>query len=272
MIEDTGGRPAISVVCPAYNSAAFIHRALESVGAQTSPPFEVIVSDDGSTDCTGEVSRIVLGRYPHLRFRVVTNAHSGPGSARNAGIRASTGDWVAFLDSDDAWRPEKLARVRAAMQRDPRANFFCHSQEHVRRDGTTAVLDYAGRFYDPARPLVPQLFRHNLFLTSSVVCRRDLLLEAGLYDEGLMSGQDYELWLRMAPRLEPHFIREVLGEYRDREGSISTLPAWRRWRNAVIIAWRHRHKAAWPDVAFRLLYLTAYFAKHNGLRIRANQS
>lgn len=272
MTQPVLDRPTISVVCPAYNSADFIHRALESVTSQTCAPFEVIVSDDGSTDGTVQAVEQFFRAHTSLRSRVLTGPHRGPGSARNAGVRAATGDWVAFIDSDDPWLPNKLQAVSQAVRANPAANFFFHRQRHVRRDGSVAVLDDAGRFYDPARPLVPQLYRHNFVATSSVVCRRDLLLDAGLYDEHLMSGQDYELWLRMSPRLKPHVIHEVLGEYHDRDGSISTLPAWRRWRNAVRIVLRHRHKVTWPSVAYRVVYLTAYFAKHNRLLARPKHS
>jgi hypothetical protein len=103
---------------------------------------------------------------------------------RNGGIRAAVGDWIAFLDSDDRWMPEKLARIAAAIRHYPEANFFCNSEYHRQLDGSEFLLDY-GAAYLPNIPLRRQLFRENLFSTSAIVCRRDLLLTHGLFDEHL---------------------------------------------------------------------------------------
>ena len=100
----------ISVVIPAYNASAFLPRCLESVFAQTLKPDEVIVVDDGSTDNTGSVAA-------ELGAKVVLQENSGPSAARNTGIQNAAGEWIALLDADDLWAPEKLelqaARVRA---------------------------------------------------------------------------------------------------------------------------------------------------------------
>ena len=97
---------------PAYNSAAFIRRAIESVWAQTHLPLELIVVDDGSSDDTAAVAAAV-----DPRTKVVRQPNGGPGAARNRGVKESSGDWIAFLDADDAWRPNKLERQLPHMQR-----------------------------------------------------------------------------------------------------------------------------------------------------------
>src|ERR1700721_4618512 len=93
----------ISVVIPAYNAAAFLPRSIASVRAQTLQPVEVIVVDDGSTDDTKAVAAGLGGR-------VITRTNSGPSAAKNTGIRMASGDWIALLDADDRWSPEKLER------------------------------------------------------------------------------------------------------------------------------------------------------------------
>ncbi len=103
----------VSVIIPVYNGAATISRALASVFAQTFPAFEIVVVDDGSTDDTPAV----LASYGD-RIHVVTQSNRGPSAARNAGIRASQGEYVAFIDDDDEWMPEKLARCAAVLDQD----------------------------------------------------------------------------------------------------------------------------------------------------------
>jgi glycosyltransferase involved in cell wall biosynthesis len=104
----------ISVVIPVFNGAAYIGEAIESVLGQSLPPAEIIVVDDGSSDGTAEVVR----RYqPGVLYR--RQAHEGAGAARNLGIRESKGDWLAFLDADDVWLPDKLRLQKAAFEEDP---------------------------------------------------------------------------------------------------------------------------------------------------------
>jgi glycosyltransferase involved in cell wall biosynthesis len=250
--------PTISVVCPTYNSRAFALRALESVLVQTVPPFEIIVADDGSTDDTLQAVQAVLSGHPEARAQIIADAHFGAGAARNAGIRHAKGEWIAFIDSDDVWLPRKLELVMAAIRAHPEANLVCHSEEHIMKDGGRRPLDYGGR-YDPCRPVGPQLFFSNLFSPSAVTCTRSLLHKAGLFDESLASWQDYDLWLRMSPWVRPFFIREVLGWYCEREGSISAGSLWRQWRCAIRVASRHREQVTIVGYLCRLLRLTGSF-------------
>jgi len=104
----------ISVVIPAYNAAGTIGRALDSVIAQTHPAREILVVDDGSTDRTAQVVSEYGGRVEYLY-----QDNAGPGAARNAGIRAAHGEWIAFLDADDEWLPHRLALQAELLQRDP---------------------------------------------------------------------------------------------------------------------------------------------------------
>lgn len=250
--------PKISVVCPTFNGSQFVVPTLESVVAQTLPPFEIIVSDDGSSDDTVGLVRDFLDRSPHIRSKIVENPHRGPGATRNTGIEEATGEWIAFIDSDDLWLPNKLQVVSKSIVEHPEANFFCHSEQQVQRDGATRLLDY-GHWFDPRKALPAQLYHRNFFSTSAVISRRSLLCESGLFDVSLPSSQDYELWLRMSPLIKVYFIREVLGFYRDRDGNITSGRRWSRWNNLVRIAVRHRQKATALGTLKRLARVTAAF-------------
>lgn len=114
-----GGSPVVSIVIPCFNSSAVIAGAIASVAAQTLRPIEIIVIDDCSTDDTVEVARAALARSGLPGCLVRCTANGGPARARNEGVRRSQGEFVAFLDSDDIWLPEKLERQVALMREDP---------------------------------------------------------------------------------------------------------------------------------------------------------
>lgn len=245
----------ISVVVPAFMSASYLMPTLESVAAQTAQPREIIIVDDGSSDGTADTAEAFARSHHGCPVRVLREPHRGPGAARNAGVRAATGEWIAFLDSDDLWRPEKLAVVVRAMNSHPQANFFCHNETIVFLDGRTRDTDYS-EGYDPRQQLPPQLYRTNFFSTSAVVCRRDDVLGCGGFDETLSSAQDYELWMRMSPIIVPVFVPQTLGTYVLRAGNITTSRFWLRLRNALRVKMRHRDKASLGSFAFESAKLT----------------
>lgn len=232
----------ITVVVPAYNAGRFVRATLESVAAQRVQPQEIVVADDGSTDDTCAVVEAFAAAHGGCPVRLLREPHRGPGAARNAAMRAARTEWVAFLDSDDLWEPAKIAAVVEAITAHPEANFFCHNETIRFLDGSSRVTDYA-RGFRRDKPLPPQLFRHNFFSTSAVVCRRTLVVDAGGFDEGLSSAQDYEMWLRMSPSLMPIFVPQALGHYVLRDGNITTTRFWRRLVNIVRVKHRHREKA-----------------------------
>lgn len=263
-MEASSLKPAISVVCPCYNSAAFVCKALESVVSQTYSPVELIVVDDGSSDNTVETALQYLKNNSGISFRIISKPHRGPGAARNEGIMNARGDWVSFIDSDDIWFPEKLAAVAQAIETHLDANFFCHNVVMIQLNGERVQIDYAA-MVDLGKPLGVQLYKRNFFATSTVTCQRNMLLQMGMFDETLLSGQDFDLWLRMAPKLKPHFIPEDLSYYRQRPGSL-TFRVWQRWKGAACISIRHRHYANLAGLIYRLLRVTGYY----GFRSVAN--
>jgi glycosyltransferase involved in cell wall biosynthesis len=187
----------VSVVIPAYNAEAWIARALDSVLAQTRRPREVVVVDDGSTDGTARVAQ----RYgPSVRH--VYRANAGVAAARNRGIAASTQDWIAFLDADDEWLPEKTERQLEILARHQHLRWCGCAGEFV---GDTAPP--SGATSDPAtcnaEPGGPLSFfvaaRRQLPLqTSGYIVQRSLLAELGGFDTSLRTGEDRDLWWRIA--------------------------------------------------------------------------
>ena len=257
----------ISVVCPTFNSAQFIEKTLTTVVSQTRLPDEVVISDDGSIDDTlAVVNRFVEKRGAGISWQILHNKHRGPGATRNAGISKANNEWIAFLDSDDLWEEKKIERVVESITLTPDANFFCHDELLVAADGVTSKLEY-GRRYCSERSLPQQIYYSNMFSTSAVVCRRDLLIGQGGFDETLMSAQDYELWLRLSPFMRPIFVHDILGRYVERAGNITSSGLKRRMKNEMRIALMHREKVSTHWVAVRLgrimLSYARQFARYN---------
>lgn len=181
--------PTISLVIPTFNRQQLLRRALDSVTAQTRPPDQIIVVDDGSTDETAEM---ITTHFPSVHY--LQQAQSGVSAARNRGITAAQGDWIALLDSDDEWLPDKLALQIEALGEQPRHR-LCHTDEiWIRR----------GKRVNPHKKHAKaggQIFVHCLPLCaispSSVLIARTLLDEVGLFDTRLPACEDYDLWLRI---------------------------------------------------------------------------
>lgn len=247
-------RKDISVVIPVYEAENFVSKTLATVAAQSILPLEVIVVDDGSLDNTCDVIKAFCQSNPHLNVCLLREPHRGPSAARNTGINAAKGTWIAFLDSDDLWMPEKLERMALAYQTMPESNFLCHNEIHRHLDNSEHLLDYS-LGYRSDIPLQEQLFANNRFSTSAVICRRDMILSCGGFDNTYPNAQDYEMWLRMSPGIKVLFVTEVLGIYVDRTGNISSGQVWRRFKNIIRVLYRHRDKVSAPTYIKKLARL-----------------
>jgi glycosyltransferase involved in cell wall biosynthesis len=173
-------QPSISVIIPAYNSAAWIGEAIQSALDQTLPPFEVLVVDDGSRDNTREV---VSGFPPPVR--IISQANGGPGKARNLGARSAQGDWLAFLDSDDFWHPAKLEK---------QAGLASESGGGL----VHALLENGYQCAVPPVVTFDRLWEGNCIGTSSVMILKQVFFDVGGFAEDLPPAEDYHLWLRVA--------------------------------------------------------------------------
>jgi glycosyltransferase involved in cell wall biosynthesis len=188
-----GKSPRFSVVIPTHNRARHLAEAVRSVRDQTYPAHEIIVVDDGSTDDTAQVvGRLIADGVP---LRYLPQANQGAGAARNRGIRAATGDWIALLDSDDTWLPHKLAAARALIAADDAVDFIhsrcVHDFELAAGSAPEPVLTVEQRC-DPAA-----LMGGWHIKTSSVAIRRALLDRLdSLFPTDLRTCEDYELFWR----------------------------------------------------------------------------
>jgi len=191
-----------SVVIPVYNGEKFIARAIDSVLAQTMPAFEIIVVNDGSRDGTAEV----LAAYGD-RIRVISIPNGGVANARNMGIKAVRGDFVAFLDADDIWVPEKLAKQLEAFKRYPEVGFSCCNFLTFNKWSGEKVAHFAHlpeslglNFDEPLqRSAVEVLVDTNFVGTcSNVIIKKSVLDKVGLFNTAYRQAEDFDLWLRCA--------------------------------------------------------------------------
>jgi glycosyltransferase involved in cell wall biosynthesis len=190
----------ISVIIPTHNRAGLLPRALDSVLVQTLAPLEIILVDDGSTDGT---EALMDGRYPCVRY--LKQANRGVSAARNHGIAEARGEWIALLDSDDAWLPGKLAAQREALAAEP-GHRLCHTEEIWIRNGrrVNAMRKHAkvgGRIFRQCLPLC-------VISPSSALIHRGLFEQLGGFDEQLPACEDYDLWLRICAGEPVLFVAE----------------------------------------------------------------
>ncbi len=198
----------VSVIVAAYQARDTIGRALRSIARQTLKPAEVVVVDDGSTDGTFEAAEAMRPEMADIRLHVVrTERNRGAGAARNRAIAESSQPWLAFLDADDEWLPEKLQRSLARIE-DTDAVLVAH--DYLTSDGETAYHHHCERrFREHGDPFVG-LYRKGYIPSCSVVARREAVLAAGGFDPGLRNAQDFDLWLAMLR--EPGTPFQVFGE------------------------------------------------------------
>jgi len=214
--------PIVSIVMPAYNAAAYIGEALDSVFEQTFTDYEVIVVNDGAPD-TVELERALV---PYMsRIRYIKQENLGAGAARNEGVRTAQGEFIAFLDADDLWFPnyleEQLKFIRAND-----VDLVCADAMHF-GDSPLAGKTYMEAFMETA-PVEGELTFLGLvsaeqsLITSGIVARRAPIIEVGLFDEALRNSQDFDLWLRLVrhgARLA--YRKQLLLRYRCQVNSLS---------------------------------------------------
>jgi len=194
--------PDISVIIPTYNRSAMLLRALESVRRQTLPPTEIIVVDDGSTDDT---AKVITREFPEVQY--IHQENSGVSSARNTGINAARGEWIAFLDSDDEWLPTKLGEQVKALHHQPEYRISHTAEIWIRHGRQVNPMKkhrkYGGYIFQQCLPLC-------IISPSSVIIHRSVFQEVGMFDESLPACEDYDLWLRICARYPVLYIEKPL--------------------------------------------------------------
>lgn len=208
--------PTVSVVMAAKNYARFLPAAVASVLAQTAPDWELIILDDGSTDDTPAAARPFLA---DRRVRYFRADKLGQPRAKNLGIGLARGEFVAFLDADDAWLPAKLEKQLAVFAGQPDVGVvFC--RRHLIDEGGNLLPRPAS----PAPPrgrVLDRMFVQNFVCFSSAVVRRDVFSHVGAFDPEWDLAIDYDLWLRVAARHAFDFVDEELVLYRTGHGNLS---------------------------------------------------
>jgi hypothetical protein len=209
-------REKITVVIPVYNGGRFIAEALDSAMAQTTPPSQIIVINDGSTDNT----RDVLIAYQN-RVTVVDQANRGVAAARNLGLQIATGNFIAFLDADDVWHPRKLEMQLKEIRRHPEIQLLgtrtfdypCKMEPEISAD---AQIEEISR---------DRLLIRNYFTTSSVMIRREMVERLGGFDSSVPNVEDFDYWQRAAELGRMAILQSPLTGYRQVAGSMSRRPA-----------------------------------------------
>ena len=192
----------ISVVIPCFNRKNTLSRSIDSVINQTYKPFEIIVVDDGSTDGTRD---FILNSYPNIRY--FFQPKKGVSSARNKGIRESSSNWIAFLDSDDEWLPQKLEKQKNQLEKHS-GIFISHTNEIWIRNGVRVNQmkkhqKYGGYIFDKCLDICRMS-------PSSVLIHIRVLEDIGVFDEKLQVCEDYDLWLRISSKYSVLFEKELL--------------------------------------------------------------
>lgn len=204
----------ISVIIPTYNSEKYINEALISVLRQTYTDFEIIVIDDGSTDRTKE---IIENKFPGVRYFYISN--QGASKARNYGIQRARGEYIAFLDADDLWLPEKLEKQLKEFNDDQ--ELMMVFTEHLEFDTNgfrKSVFSKKEKLMKG--DVVKKIFLYSYVALPTVMVRRKVFQEIGYFDESLKVAEDDNLWMRIALKFRIHLLDEVLVHVRLRENSL----------------------------------------------------
>lgn len=227
----------VSVVVPCYNASTWIAGALGSVLSQDWPQLEVIVVDDGSTDQSAD---LVKDQFPSVR--VIRQPNAGVAAARNTGIAAATGQWVAFIDADDWWLPGKLRAQMNLLSDRPDARMACTAWqgwpsedaepspallELLRQAKTWTGSTASGWIY-------PDLLTGCCVWTSTVLARTDFLRHLGGFDTGLKVGEDYDLWLRASRQTPILRVQRPMALYRLHPHSLTKQTPSRNYEAEVV--------------------------------------
>ncbi len=201
-------QPLVSIIIPSYNAEKYVREAVDSALAQTHKGTEVVVVDDGSTDNTREVLR----PYTEAgRIKYVHQANKGLAGARNAGIESSSGDYVAFLDADDIFLPDKVEEQVGALEANKDYGVCYSDLLHFDNSGKL----YHHRYKYPSGEIFEPLLHKQFINPLTVMARREIFEKYGYFDESLRRSEDWDMWLRLAHAgVKFYFLDKPLAKYR----------------------------------------------------------
>jgi glycosyltransferase involved in cell wall biosynthesis len=207
--EESGVIPKVSVIIPVFNGAKYLAEALQSVFSQTFRDYEVIVVDDASSDNSVEVSR----RFAHVR--IARQEHRGQSAARNTGVSYASGEYVAFLDQDDRWYPDKLARQVPVLEEGRRYGMVYSNADEIDEHGRIMrvnLLDITS--VHPKESITDCLSSDMFILPGTVLIRKALFERLGGFDERLSGYEDDDLFRRVFEASRIHYIPDALLQWR----------------------------------------------------------
>jgi len=211
----------VSVVIPAFNCEQYITECIDSVLIQTYHNLEIIIIDDGSTDDTVRI----ISEYNNDQIKLFHQNNSGSAAARNYGVKQASGIWIAFIDADDIWLPDKLQSQleQCSNQAWSHTDLFFHGSFYPKYTKATEFTSKHSGF------ILKNLLVENSIGTSSVVIKKEILQELGGFNTDLRALQDWDLWLRIAEKYQVCYIDQPLVYYRVHSSSVSrnvrnTLP------------------------------------------------
>jgi glycosyltransferase involved in cell wall biosynthesis len=265
--------PHVSVVIPAYNSEAYIAEAIQSALDQSYRDLEVIVVDDGSTDGTEKIVRAFP--QPVIYYR---QENRGAGAARTLGVQRASGEWIAFLDADDVWYPDKLAVQLEEAWRQPSVSFFYSDMDMMDEAGRLIEKDFlqarTERRKKDKEPALDAVAFHNLPFPypSTVLLKRSLFLQAGGFSKSFPANyhEDFEFFARLAHTEPIHFIPRSLVRYR-----LSFSETKEQFRDAnwpILLSHLWQMWSGTPEKqAFLLPYYSHYFSKRGKSLLRSGK-
>jgi glycosyltransferase involved in cell wall biosynthesis len=222
-------KPRISVVIPNYNHTRFLSGAIQSVLYQRYRLYEIIVVDDGSTDNSREV---VASFGSQVRY--IWQENQGLAGARNTGIRAARGELIGLLDADDQWLPDFLEKMISLADQRPEASVYYCCAQGMDEEGRDLPQMFGRPVSAPDR-IYETLLRANFLIPSTILIRRSVVIAAGLFDQGLRSCEDWDLWLRLLPEHIMVGTDARLVRYRLHGSSLSTNPAGMQQATRAVI-------------------------------------
>jgi glycosyltransferase involved in cell wall biosynthesis len=274
--------PAVSVCLCCYNSELYLEETIQSVLAQTYKDWELVIVNDGSTDNTEKIIQKFINQGHPIKYRY--QANTGLGIARNVTLSMASGEWIAFIDHDDVWLPEKLEMQMALFDTQPELGLVYSDSYIIKTDGerlVTTFLDNYGK-YAPARGhILDELLIESCFIPLlSVVVRQRVLADVGGFNPDYNIVEDYDLWLRIAAKYPFDFVPQPTCSYRFHTSSAMRaqkeqyfteyLELLGRWLN-------HPRISATARIGLKKQYLNTRYAyiywlfKQNGRKNKAGQ-
>ena len=250
---------AIDVIVPVFNGARFVDRCLGSVVGQSFPAEKIFVVNNGSTDETQSILEKWAERY--LQIEIIQLPLAGVNAARNAGIKCSNAEFIAFLDIDDVWMPRKLAQQLKVFRGATDSLGLVYGGQLIINEAGNKI-DGVGKNEPVMRGELYQALLHegNLITgsASNVMIRRDVFSDVGLFDESLTFGEDWDMWIRIAHRYKVDFVDDVTVGICQRpdstQGEHSFESALVRFRSILTVLMKHSGKFQWTKKMIRQNY------------------